>query len=170
LAALRGLSGRPRHRRDAHDITQDANRERLALIVENAELHFGGSEKMRSFLGSLRSFSRRRRAFSVAKSRPAGGIAACVLGRRGDPAWLPPLLLRQARSRAAGIPSSPGNLTQRPAAASQKLQRLPLKFIRISMTCRSHKTLSCSKRSLAKVSTTSAEGHDKSESESVQIG
>ena len=54
-----------------------------------------------------RSFSRRRRAFSAAKSTSAGGIAACVLGRRGDPAWLPALLLRQARSRAAGIPSSP---------------------------------------------------------------
>ena len=54
-----------------------------------------------------RSFSRRRRAFSVAKSTPAGGIAACVLGRRGDPALLPPLLLRHARSRSGGIPSSP---------------------------------------------------------------
>ena len=81
-------------RRDAHDIAQDANRERLALILDDAEFHFGGSEKMRSVFFKIsrsmrkRSFSRRRRAFSVAKSTPAGGIAACVLGRRGDPAWL----------------------------------------------------------------------------------
>src|SRR3981081_4619263 len=33
-----------------------------------------------------RSFSRRRRAFSAAKSAPAGGIVTCVLERRGDPA------------------------------------------------------------------------------------
>jgi hypothetical protein len=100
-------------RRDAHDIAQDTNRERLALIFDDAEFHFGSSEKMRSVFFRIsrsmrrRSFSRRRRTFSVAKSRPAGGIAACVMGRRGDPAWLPAFLLHQARSRAAGIPSSP---------------------------------------------------------------
>ena len=98
-------------RRDAHHVAQDANRERLALILDDAEFHFGGSEKMRSVFFKIsrsmrkRSFSRRRRAFSVAKSTPAGGIAACVLGRRGDPALLPPLLLRHARSRSGGIPA-----------------------------------------------------------------
>jgi hypothetical protein len=81
-------------RRDAHHVAQDANRERLALILDDAEFHFGGSEKMRSVFFKIsrsmrrRSFSRRRRAFSAAKSTPAGGIAACVLGRRGDPALL----------------------------------------------------------------------------------
>jgi hypothetical protein len=32
-----------------------------------------------------RSFARRNRAFSVAKSAPAGEITACVWERRGDP-------------------------------------------------------------------------------------
>jgi hypothetical protein len=40
--------------RDAHDIAQDPNRERLALILDEAEFHFGGSEKMRSVF--LRNF------------------------------------------------------------------------------------------------------------------
>ena len=35
-------------RRDAHHVAQDANRERLALILDDTEFHFGGSEKMRS--------------------------------------------------------------------------------------------------------------------------
>src|SRR5262245_50283607 len=99
-------------RRNAHHIAHDTDRKRLTLIFDEAESHFGGSEKMRSVFFKIsrsmrrRSFSRRRRVFSAARSTPAGGIAACVLGRRGDPAWPPPLLLRQARSRAAGIPSS----------------------------------------------------------------
>ena len=78
-------------RRDAHHVAQDANRERLALILDDTEFHFGGSEKMRSVFFKIsrsmrrRSFSRRRRAFSVAKSTPAGGIAACVLGAAAIP-------------------------------------------------------------------------------------
>jgi hypothetical protein len=40
-------------RRDGHDIAQDANWEDLALRLNDAEFHFGGSGKMRSvFLGS----------------------------------------------------------------------------------------------------------------------
>src|SRR5207342_3549369 len=35
-------------RRDAQHIAQDANRERLAPILDDAEFHFDGSEKMRS--------------------------------------------------------------------------------------------------------------------------
>jgi hypothetical protein len=69
-------------RRDAHDIAQDANRKRLALVLDEAEFHFGGSEKMRSVFFRIsrsmrrRSFSRRRRAFSAA--RPAlVGVGAC---------------------------------------------------------------------------------------------
>lgn len=34
--------------RDAHDVAQNANREHLALILDEAEFHFGGSEKIRS--------------------------------------------------------------------------------------------------------------------------
>src|SRR5271157_1571493 len=100
-------------RRDAHHIAHDANRKRLALVLDETEFHFGASEKMRKVFFKIsrsmrrRSFSRRKRAFSVAKSTPAGGIAACVLGRRGDPALLPSLSLRHARSRSGGIPSSP---------------------------------------------------------------
>jgi DDE superfamily endonuclease len=33
-------------RRDAHHIAHDANRERLALILDEAEFHLGASEKM----------------------------------------------------------------------------------------------------------------------------
>src|SRR5208283_311757 len=99
-------------RRDAHHIAHDANRKRLALVLDETEFHFGASEKMRKVFFKIsrsmrrRSFSRRKRAFSVAKSAPASGIAACDWGRRGDPAWPLPVVLRQARSRAAGIPSS----------------------------------------------------------------
>jgi hypothetical protein len=35
-------------RRDAQHTAEDANRERPALILDEAEFHFGGSEKMRS--------------------------------------------------------------------------------------------------------------------------
>src|SRR5450631_1618745 len=99
-------------RRDAHHVAQDTNRECLALIFDDAEFHFGSSEKMRSVFFRIsrsmrrRSFSRRRWAFSATKSAPACGIAACVLERRGEPACLPSSLLRQARSLDAAIPSS----------------------------------------------------------------
>ncbi len=99
-------------RRDVHHIAHDSNRECLALIRDEAEFHLGASEKMRSVFFRIsrsmrrRSFSRRRRAFSAAKSAPAGGIAACVLERRGDPACPPSPLFRQARSLEAPIPSS----------------------------------------------------------------
>jgi hypothetical protein len=53
-----------------------------------------------------RSFSRRRRAFSAAKSVRAGGIAAALPYAGGDPACPPPLLFRQARSREGAIPNS----------------------------------------------------------------
>jgi hypothetical protein len=99
-------------RRDAQHIAHDPNRERLALVRDEAEFHLGASEKMRSVFFGIsrsmrrRSFSRRRRAFSAAKSAPACGIAAYVLGRRGDPACPPSLLFGQARSLEAVIPSS----------------------------------------------------------------
>jgi len=52
IGCLAWAFGRPRQaytrRRDAHHVAQDANRERLALILDDAEFHFGGSEKMRS--------------------------------------------------------------------------------------------------------------------------
>src|ERR1019366_8916785 len=99
-------------RRDSHYIAHDANREHFALIRDEAEFHLGASEKMRSVFFKIsrsmrrRSFSRRRRAFSAAKSAPACGIAACVLGRHGDPAWPLSFLFRQAHSLEAAIPSS----------------------------------------------------------------
>ena len=128
LATLRGFrAGHVSHnspRRDAHHIEHDANRKRLALVLDETEFHFGASEKMRKVFFKIsrsmrrRSFSRRRRAFSPVKSLPPGGIAACVLERRGDPACPPPFLC-QARNRAAGIPSSPAIwLSGRPLLAS----------------------------------------------------
>src|ERR1019366_8357528 len=51
-----------------------------------------------------------------------------------------------------------GNLAQRPAAASQQPHRLPLKFIRELTAHCTHKTPSCSIRSLSEVSTISREG------------
>src|ERR1700752_4717134 len=83
-------------RRDAQHMAHEANRKCFALILNETEFHFGASEKMRSvFFKSPRSmrgpsFSRGKGAFWAAKSA-AGGIAACVLGRRGDPAWPPPV-------------------------------------------------------------------------------
>src|ERR1700676_4961190 len=74
-------------RRDAHHIAHDANREPLALILDEAEFHLGASEKMRSVFFRIsrsmrrRSFSRRRRAFSAAKSAPACGVAPRVFWR-----------------------------------------------------------------------------------------
>src|SRR5438105_10171946 len=62
---------------------------------------------MKALILGRRSFSRRRRAFSATKSAPAGGIAARVWGRRGDPACPPSPLFRQARSLEGAIPSSP---------------------------------------------------------------
>src|ERR1700674_2823201 len=75
-------------RRDTHHIAHDANRERLALVRDEAEFHLGASEKMRSVFFRIsrsmrrRSFSRRRRAFSEAKSAPAGGGAPRRILRR----------------------------------------------------------------------------------------
>src|ERR1700731_4217355 len=82
-------------RRDTHHIAHDANRERLALVRDEAEFHLGASEKMRSVFFRIsrsmrrRSFSRRRRAFSAAKSAPASGGHALRFGGTGDPALAP---------------------------------------------------------------------------------
>src|SRR3984893_7110413 len=52
LAVLRRLRpatpGIIPRRRDTHHIAHDANRERLALVRDEAEFHLGASEKMRS--------------------------------------------------------------------------------------------------------------------------
>jgi hypothetical protein len=52
------------------------------------------------------SFSRRRRAFSAARSAPAGGIAAALEYAGGDPAFPRSPASRQERSIEAAIPSS----------------------------------------------------------------
>ena len=65
-----------------HRNAHDPDRKHFALIFDKAEFHFGASEKMRSVFFKIsrsmrrRSFSRRRRAFSTAKSVPAGGTGA----------------------------------------------------------------------------------------------
>jgi hypothetical protein len=107
--AARQSDGSPHRDRRAHD----ADRKYLTPILDRAEFHPAASEKMRRVFFRIsrsmrrRSFSRRNRAFSVAKSVPACGIAACVLERRGDPACPPSSLIRQPRS---GNPQLPGNL------------------------------------------------------------
>ncbi len=114
--------------RSAHHIAQDANLERLALILDAAEFHLGASGKMRGVFFQIsrsmrrRSFVRRRRAFSAARSAPAGGIAACVFERRGDPAFRRSPASRQERSifHRSGTPQLPDNLAQRPSAARQQ--------------------------------------------------
>src|SRR6201987_1154002 len=142
-------------RRDAQHIAHGANLEGIALIFDKTKFQLGVSEKMRSVFFRIsrsicrRSFSRRRRAFSAAKSAPACGIAACVLERRGAPACPPSPLFRQARSLEGAIPSS----------ARQQPHRLPPEFIRVLATRCTHQTPSCSFRSLSEVSTISREGH-----------
>jgi hypothetical protein len=66
---------------------------------------------------------------------------------------------RRARSPQprSGNPQLPGNLAQRPAAAYQKPQSLPLEFIRILTTRCAHQTPFCSFASLSEVSTISEE-------------
>ena len=68
------------------------------LRLDDAEFHFGGSEKAR------RVFFKSPAPCAGARSRAAGGHF-----QRPNPCQQAgsPLLLRQARSRAAGIPSSP---------------------------------------------------------------
>ena len=137
----------PRHR-DAHDIAQDANRERLTLILDDAEFHFSGSEKMRSVFFKIsrsmrrRSFSRRRRAFSAARSTPAGGIAACVLesaaaislGRHRSCCAKPAAAQRESR-----VPRQSGSTAGR---CVPKAPKPLLEFIRISTVHHTHKTVS----------------------------
>jgi hypothetical protein len=47
-------------RRDAHHIAHDANRKRLALVLDETEFHFGASEKMRKVFFKISRSMRRR--------------------------------------------------------------------------------------------------------------
>ena len=92
----------------------------------------------------------RPRCVAWTRQIPAGGARLAALrGLSGRP---------RAQPRS-GNPRLPCNLTQRPAAASQQPHRLPLEFIRVLTTCRTHQTPSCSIRSLSEVCTISREGH-----------
>src|SRR6202035_6174040 len=58
----------------------------------------------------------------------------------------------------SGNPQLLGDLAQRPPAARQQSNRLPLEFLRELTTRCTHQTPSCSQRSLSEVSTISREG------------
>ena len=111
-------------RRDAHHIAHDANRKRLALVLDETEFHFGASEKMRKVFFKI-SRSMRRRSFSRCKRhsrRPnprQQRIVAFDWGRRGDPAWPLPVVLRHAQQPCSWNPQLRGNLAERPTAACQ---------------------------------------------------
>jgi hypothetical protein len=98
-----------------------------------------------------------RRAFSAAKSPPAGGITACVLGRRGDPACSPSSYFAR-RAASKRLSPFPEQSAQRPAAARQQPHYLSLEFLRELTTRYNHQTPSCPIRSLSEVSTISREG------------
>src|ERR1700682_1905384 len=106
-----------------------------------------------------RSFSRRNRAFSLARSVPEYGAAACVFERRGGPVFPRPPASRQARNIEAAMPSSRAIwLNGRPLLDSNPTAS-PLNS---SVNCRRVvliRHLSSSHRSLSKVSTISREGH-----------
>src|SRR4029079_14144383 len=81
------------------------------VILDQAEPHLGGSEKMATAFFKMsrsigrRSFSRRRREVSDAESGAECGAGAGI-GRSADPAFRPSLRLRQLRSIEGEIPSS----------------------------------------------------------------
>ena len=151
-------------RRDTHRIAHDANRERLALIFDEAEFHLGASEKMRSvFLespvpcASVRSRAAGGRFRPPDLPRQAGSPLRIGAPRRS---CLPPVTLVPPGAQHRGRnPQLPGDLAQRPPAARQQLYRLPLEFIREVDDTSYPSNTSCSLRSLQEVSTISREGH-----------
>jgi len=92
--------------RDFQRIAHQAHRPGVAVIFDEAELHFGGSEKMATvFFRMSRSMrsrwtSRRRRAISANWSSgvPACGATACVLRRCDTPAGTLRTALRHLRN------------------------------------------------------------------------
>src|SRR3979411_2503857 len=98
-------------RRHAQRIAHDAHRPDIPVVLDQAEPHLGGSEKMATAFFKMsrsmrrRSFSRRRRVISE-----AGSEAQCAaddgIRRSVAPAFRPSLRLRQLRSIEGEIPSS----------------------------------------------------------------
>src|SRR6202023_1378096 len=86
-----------------------------------------------------------------------------VLRRSRMPPFTPVPPGAQPRS---GNPQLLRNLAQRPAAAHQQPNRLPLEFIRVLTTRCTHQTPSCSQRSLSEVSIISREGQFRGNSRS----
>src|SRR5216683_3051306 len=96
------------------------------MILDEAEPHFGGSEKMATVFFRMsrsirsRSFSRRSREISTAGSGAECGADAVVLGRSAGPAFHPPFRPRQLRSIEGAMPSSPAICVNgRPLLASR---------------------------------------------------
>src|SRR6266568_5732788 len=133
------------------------------MILDEAEPHFGGSEKMATVFFRMsrsirsRSFSRRSREISTAGSGAECGADAVVLGRSAGPAFHPPLRPRQLRSIEGAMPSSPAICVNgRPLLAS----RATASRLNSSVNGRRPwpiRHLPALPRSLAKVSTNSRE-------------
>src|ERR1700704_6838683 len=98
-------------RRHAQRIAHDAHRPDIPVVLDQAEPHLGGSEKMATAFFKMsrsirrRSFSRRSREISDAGSGAECGADAGI-GRSAGPASRPPLPLRQLRSIEGEMPSS----------------------------------------------------------------
>src|SRR4051812_36330172 len=98
-------------RRYTERIAHDAHRPDIPLILDQAEPHLGGSKKMATAFFKMsrsmrsRSFSRRSREISAARSGTEGAAEAAI-GCGADPACPPMLRLRQLRSIEGESPSS----------------------------------------------------------------
>src|SRR5215472_16029309 len=98
-------------RRHAQRLAHDTHRPDIAVVLDQAEPHLGGSEKMATAFFKMsrsvrsRSFSRRSREISAAGSG-AECEADAGIGCRADPAARLPPPLRQLRSIEGEMPSS----------------------------------------------------------------
>src|SRR5881392_241430 len=150
-------------RRHAQGIAHDAHRPDIPVVLDQAEPHLGGSEKMATAFFKMsrsmrrRSFSRRSRAISAVRS--GEDVDADVLECNAVPAPRPSLRLRQLRSIEGEMPSSPAICpNDRPLLASRATDSClnssgkMTPFLAHSTPFRSH-------RSLSKVSTNSGEAH-----------
>ena len=117
-----------------------------------ATVFFRMSRSMRS-----RSFSRRSREISAAGSGTECGADAGVLGRNAGPAFPPSAPITPVAKHRGCDAQLPCGLRQRPTAARQQGNRLPLELIRKLTTALAHRTPFRSPRSLPKMSTNSGE-------------
>src|SRR5947208_148728 len=111
-------------RRHAQRIAHDAHRPDIPVVLDQAEPHLGGSEKMATAFFKMsrsmrrRSFSRRSRAISAVRS--GEDVDADVLECNAVPAPRPSLRLRQLRSIKGVMASSPAICpNDRPLLASR---------------------------------------------------